>query len=206
MKFQLPTVLVGLAATTVSAQQNQNQTGPFSLLITGSKANTTLNGSLSNCHTGAGISALCYSSAQASAQYYFNYTGFDKAGEDEVGTLTWNLPFIDDNGNPATISQPMSLEYQTTSNVAAPMFGLSDNTFSVGFDSEGVLFGYNYIDDSKFVPGMQPPVTQLVGRAYYQWAVCWQYFAGYYYQSLAWVQSGISHNPTCEAVMVTQKA
>lgn len=37
-----------------------------------------------------------------------------------------------------------------------------------------------------------------------QWAVCWQYFTGYYYQSVAWVQDGAPHNPTCESVVITK--
>lgn len=58
----------------------------------------------------------------------------------------------------------MGLVYQPTSNVAEPLFGFSQNNFLIGFDSEGELFGYNYVDDSKFLPG-QPP-TETVGKAF----------------------------------------
>ncbi|KAI1823068.1 hypothetical protein F4861DRAFT_351449 [Xylaria intraflava] len=205
MKFEVSALVAGLAAT-VSAQ-TQHQTGPFSLLVKGVKSNSTINGYLENCHTGAGLSALCYAKGQpaADSNYYgFNYTGLSKAGYNNVGTLTYALPVTGDNG-PETVSQGLGVVYQTTSNVAAPQFGVGGAPFDVGFDGENELFGYNYIDDSTFVPGKQPSVGDLVGRPFFHWAVCWQYFTGYYYQSLAWVQSGAPHNPTCEAVTVVQK-
>lgn len=46
--------------------------------------------------------------------------------------------------------------------------------------------------------------TMLTGLLVDQWAVCWQYFTGYYYQSVAWVQVGAPHNPTCEPVEITK--
>jgi hypothetical protein len=39
-----------------------------------------------------------------------------------------------------------------------------------------------------------------------QWYVCWQYFTGYYYQSVGWTQVGAPHNPTCEPVDITKVA
>lgn len=36
------------------------------------------------------------------------------------------------------------------------------------------------------------------------WAVCWQYFTGYYYQSVGWVTEGAPHNPTCEPATITK--
>lgn len=58
----------------------------------------------------------------------------------------------------------MGLVYQPNSNVAAPLFGFSQGIFSIGFDSEGELFGYDYYDDSKFVAA-QPP-TDYTPKAY----------------------------------------
>lgn len=205
MKFQISAALVGLAATAVSAQDMQS--GPFTLHIKGTGSNSTIDGYAGSCHAGAAIEGLCYSQGEPSGStnsfsYYFNYTGFSQVGEDEVGTLTWNLPYTDENGNPSSVSQAMGLVYQPTSNVAEPLFGFSQNAFLIGFDSEGELFGYNYVDDSKFLPG-QPP-TETVGKAFYQWAVCWQYFTGYYYQSVGWVQTGAPRNPTCEPVEITK--
>ncbi|KAI0191250.1 hypothetical protein EV127DRAFT_71770 [Xylaria flabelliformis] len=204
MKFQLSTALMGLAATVVLAQDNQ--TAPFNLQIKGTNKSSKINGYAYSCHTGAGISGLCYEvnqpGASTSSQYFFNYTGYNKVGNDQAGTLVWNLPYTDSNGNPASESQAMGLYFDSTSNVAAPMFGFSQFTFLIGFNSEGELFGYNYVDDSKFIAGKQP--TDLTPKAYYQWAVCWQYFTGYYYQSVAWVLAGAPHNPTCEPVEITK--
>ncbi|TRX94792.1 hypothetical protein FHL15_004253 [Xylaria flabelliformis] len=182
MKFQLSAALMGLAATVVSAQDTQ--TAPFNLQIKGTNKSSKINGS------------------SISSEYFFNYTGYNKVGNDEAGTLVWNLPYTDPNGNPASESQAMGLYFDSTSNVAAPMFGFSQFTFLVGFNSEGELFGYNYVDDSKFIAGKAP--TDLTPKAYYQWAVCWQYFTGYYYQSVAWVLAGAPHNPTCEPVEITK--
>ncbi|KAI0460462.1 hypothetical protein F5B21DRAFT_10000 [Xylaria acuta] len=204
MKFQLSAALIGLAATVVSAQDTQS--GPFNLHIKGTNSNSELDGFGSSCHTGAGISGLCYNAGAVDDstyyQYFFNYTGFNQVGDDQVGILVWNQPYTDQDGNPASESESMGLVYQPTSNVAAPMFGFSQVNFLIGFDSEGGLFGYNYVDDSKFTPGQGP--TDYTPKAYYQWAVCWQYFTGYYYQSVAWVQVGAPRNPTCEPVEITK--
>ncbi|KAI3337122.1 hypothetical protein HD806DRAFT_27777 [Xylariaceae sp. AK1471] len=205
MKFQLSAALMGLAVTAVSAQYNQ--TGPFNLHIKGTKPHSSIDGYASSCHAGAAIEGLCYGAGSAPghgsySEYYFNFTGFNEVGSNQVGSLIWNLPYTDQNGNNATESQAMGLVFQTHSNVAAPLFGFSQNQFSIGFDGRGKLFGSDYVDDSKFVAGKPP--TDYTPTAYYQWAVCWQYFTGYYYQSVAWVQLGTPHNPTCEPVDITK--
>ncbi|KAI0476707.1 hypothetical protein F4859DRAFT_514040 [Xylaria cf. heliscus] len=205
MKFQLSAALMSLVATIVSGQETQS--GPFNLRIKGTNANSAIDGYGISCHTGAGISGLCYAAGDQtdgsnSYKYFFNYTGFNQVGDDQVGTLVWNQPYTDQDGNPASESESMGLVYQSTSNVAAPMFGYSQSVFLIGFDGEGELFGYNYVDDSKFTPGQVP--TDYTPKAYYQWAVCWQYFTGYYYQSVAWVQIGAPRNPTCEPVEITK--
>ncbi|KAI1425985.1 hypothetical protein F5Y12DRAFT_315775 [Xylaria sp. FL1777] len=206
MKFQLSAALMGLAATAISAQETQS--GPFVLHIKGTTPGSTLDGYGESCHTGAAIEGLCYAVLSNTSDvpnlytYYFNYTGFNQVGEDQVGTLIWNEQYVDENGQPGFVEQAMGMIYQPTSNVAAPQFGFSQGVFLIGFDSEGGLFGYNYVDDSKFVAGQPPTITKPT--AYYQWAVCWQYFTGYYYQSVAWVLSGAPHNPTCEPVEITK--
>ncbi|KAI2637321.1 hypothetical protein GGS21DRAFT_489096 [Xylaria nigripes] len=204
MKCQVFAALMGLAATTVSAQLQQ--VGPFHLHVKGTKSNSTVDGFLTNCHTGAGISALCYTaglSDAAGSEYYFNFTGATKVGNDSVGSLIYNLPFIGSNGQLSSAPQTMSLVYYTATNIASPMFGLGGTAFEVGFDSYDKLFGYYYINDSKFVAGVAP-TTSIKNMAFYQWAVCWQYFSGYYYQSLGWVQAGAPHNPTCELVSINK--
>ncbi|KAI8628653.1 hypothetical protein F5Y19DRAFT_109017 [Xylariaceae sp. FL1651] len=200
MKFQLSAALMGLAATAVSAQYNQ--TGPFYLQIKGTNAGSSINGFASSCHAGAAIEGLCYGDTTSPNgtyfEYYFNYTGYTDVGGSDVGILVWNLPYTDQDGNPAFESESMGLVYQINSNVAAPLFGLSNLDFSIGFDSENKAFGYDYIEDSTFTPGQEPASNE--GKAYYQWAVCWQYFTGYFYQSVAWVQVGNPTNPTCEPI------
>ncbi|KAI2626419.1 hypothetical protein GGR54DRAFT_636990 [Hypoxylon sp. NC1633] len=201
MKFQLSALLAGFAATAVSAQYNQ--TGPFTLHVAGEG----IDGYLTACHAGAAIEGLCYSAGSppegsAYSQYYFNYTGYNTIGSDEVGLVFWKLPYNDQNGNPAFQEQSLGLYYIPNSNVAAAMFGFGTSSL-YGFDADGKLFGYNYYDDSTFTPEVNPVPTGD-GTAYYQWYVCWQYFTGYYYQSVGWVTGGAPHNPTCEAVTITK--
>ncbi|KAI0533412.1 hypothetical protein GGR58DRAFT_486885 [Xylaria digitata] len=209
MKFQ-KAALIGLVAAAVSAQE-ETQIGPFTLHIKGTKCNSTIDGYAKICRAGVGISGLCYSDDKLSNtsdiansfKYNFKYAGFNKVDESEVGTLIWNQPYTDQDGNPALVPFPMGLSYQTTSNVAAPIFGYEQDiqtVFMVGFDSKGGLFGYNYVDDSKF-DASQPP-SDFTPKAYYQWALCWQYFTGTYAQSLAWIQLGTPHNPTCEPIEI----
>ncbi|KAI0408688.1 hypothetical protein F4802DRAFT_360550 [Xylaria palmicola] len=207
MKFSLAATLMGIAATAVSAQDKQD--GPFALRVKGTNEHSKIKGYGYSCHAGAAIAGLCYSNQTISKPnisntftYYFNYTGFTQAGDDEAGTLIWKQPYTDQDGNPASVDEPMGLVYQPTSNVAAPLFAYAQDVFLVGFDNKGELFGYNYVDDTKFAPG-QPP-SDYTGKAYYHWAVCWQYFTGYYYQSVAWVQVGAPRNPTCEPVEITK--
>ncbi|KAI1376777.1 hypothetical protein F4677DRAFT_73658 [Hypoxylon crocopeplum] len=204
MKFQLSALLAGLAATVVSAQDTQ--TGPFYLHVTGGEG-SSLDGYIGSCHAGAAIEGLCYTAGalpegSTSFEYYFNYTGYTTVDEDQVGLLSWNLHYTDQDGNPSYVAQVMAMQYLLNSNVAAPMFGFGSSSL-IGFDKDSKMFGYNYYDDSTFTPGTNP-IPSGEGEAYYQWFVCWQYFTGYYYQSIGWTTTGAPHNPTCEAVNITQ--
>ncbi|KAI1813891.1 hypothetical protein GGS20DRAFT_445253 [Poronia punctata] len=201
MKYQLSTALLGLAAT-VFAADDDNQTGPFSLRVKGTAKDSKIDGYLTACHAGAAIEAICYTEGTPeadSAQFYFNTTSSDTA-DSTVGSLTFNLPYNDDQ----ILSQPLSLSYSPNSNVAVPFFGF-DAAVSVGFDDEKAIFIQSYQDDSVNTPETAPnPSGQSADL--YQWAVCWQYPVGsYYYQSLGWIQAGSPHNPTCEEVEVTQE-
>ncbi|KAI5868142.1 hypothetical protein GGS23DRAFT_13553 [Durotheca rogersii] len=206
MKLQLSALFLGLAAGMVSAQES-NQTGPFYLHVTG-KEGSTLDGYVGSCHAGAAIEGFCYAGGalpegSTSFQYYFNYTGYTTVNDDEVGQLAWRLRYRDENGGDAYVEQVLGLQYLVNSNVAAPMFGLGYPYLSVGFDKGGKLFAYNYFDDATFTPGTNP-LPNAEGAAYYHWHVCWQYFTGYYYQSIGWAQTTPPHNPTCEPVDITQ--
>ncbi|KAI1335156.1 hypothetical protein F5Y15DRAFT_258055 [Xylariaceae sp. FL0016] len=201
MKFRLVAALLGLA-TTATAQYNQ--TGPFFLHITGSEG-SSIDGYAFACHTGAALEGLCYgasavpSAGDLSSEFYFNYTDYTQVDGNYVGILAWNLHATGENDTEIVVSEGMGLTYQVNSNVAAPQFGFS-STMNIGFDKDNNMFGYSYIDDSTFVAGQQP--TSSEGKAYYQWFVCWQYFTGYYYQSVGWTTGGEPHNPTCEAVTI----
>ncbi|KAI0902139.1 hypothetical protein F4806DRAFT_27341 [Annulohypoxylon nitens] len=205
MKFQLLSLLLGITAS-VSAQ-SANQTGPFYLQIVGQK-NSSIIGYASSCHTGAALEGLCYGAGQvpesqvASYQYYFNYTGSPMVDDSPVGQVIWKLPYLDQDGNEATVPQTLSLQYTSNSNVASTEFGLSGECSpgaNLGFDADGKLFAWNYIDDSTFVPGIYP-YPDGVGKAYYQWYVCWIYYTSYYYQAIGWSTSSPPHNPTCQPV------
>lgn len=117
--------------------------------------------------------------------------------------MIWKLPYL--NGTEqAYVEQTMGLQYSVNSNVAAPMFGFGSYSYlPLGFDADGKLFAYSYLDDSTFTPG-QNPGQGAEPKAYYQWYVCWQYFTSYYYQSVGWSTTDTPHNPTCEAVDITQ--
>ncbi|KAI1268289.1 hypothetical protein F5Y18DRAFT_374548 [Xylariaceae sp. FL1019] len=202
MMIKVAAALMGVAATAVAQDY---QSGPFYLKITGQDADSSISGYGSSCHTGAGIEGLCYGTADPEGseyeEYYFNYTGYTKVDDNDVGYVTWNLPYNSGNGTTQHVSQSMGLLYQVNSNVAAPQFGFG-TYFNVGFDDDDKLFAYAYYDDATFEAGQFPNTTE--GAAYYQWAVCYQYFTGYYYQSIAWITGGEAHNPTCESVDITR--
>ncbi|KAI1104644.1 hypothetical protein F4804DRAFT_306347 [Jackrogersella minutella] len=206
MKFQISALLLSIAASAASAQSNQ--TGPFYLHITG-KEGSSIDGYASSCHAGAAIEGLCYGAGaipeggSTSFEYYFNYSGYTAVDNAQVGQLSWKLPYTDGDGNPQSVPQVLGLQYLVNSNVAAPMFGFSSYSMNLGFDADGKLFGYSYYDDSTFTPGTNP-VPSGDGTALYQWYACWQYFTGYYYQSVGWSVTAPPHNPTCEAVDITQ--
>ncbi|KAI0887519.1 uncharacterized protein GGS22DRAFT_157358 [Annulohypoxylon maeteangense] len=210
MKFQLSSLLFGLAASIVSAQDT-NQTGPFYLQIVGQQ-NSSIVGYALSCHTGAALEGLCYRAGQVpdtnaqSYQYWFNYTGYTTVDDAQVGQLIWKLPYTGGNGGSGLLPQVLSLENSVNSNVASTNFGFSGSCsqgLSVGFDADGKLFSWAYIDDSTFTPGTNP-FPSGVGKAYYQWYVCWIYYSSYYYQAVAWASSTPPHNPTCQPVEIRQ--
>ncbi|KAK6856630.1 hypothetical protein PG995_006817 [Apiospora arundinis] len=210
MKFSVSASILALAASAVHAQAPQNQTGPFFLHITG-KDNKTIDGYGGACHAGAAIEGLCFDNGPRPdgdhlnyASFYFNYTGDQDVDGSEVGVLSWNLQLAS-GSDPAFVPSPMSFTFPTTSNVAQPMFGTSSSTGGqpVGFDKDGKLFAYGYLDDSTFQPGV-PPNPSSQAKAYYNWFVCWQSFSAYYYNAVGWATSLPPHNPTCQAVEIHQ--
>ncbi|KAK8068342.1 hypothetical protein PG996_007454 [Apiospora saccharicola] len=205
MKFSLAASLLAFASAGY-AQTPQNQTGPFFLHITGIE-NKTIDGYGGACHAGAAIEGLCFDNGPVPtgsnvnyASFYFNYTGNQEVDGAEVGFLSWNLPLA--GGPVSVVPSPMSFTFVPTSNVAQPMFGTSNVGQSVGFDKDGKLFVYGLLDDSTFQPGTRPVASPP--KAYYSWFACWQSFTGYYYPSIGWATTLPPHNPTCQAVEITQ--
>ncbi|KAH8648462.1 hypothetical protein BX600DRAFT_475299 [Xylariales sp. PMI_506] len=200
-------LVVAAVIAAVTAQESAEE-GPLGLRITG-QTNSSIDGWLGACHTGAGIEALCYAPAPVenftgSYEFYFNYTGYTQVNGSEVGVLSWKLP-VNINGTVEEIPSALSLVYQPNSNVAAPMFGFgSGGSLPVGFDEAGKLFVWNYIDDSTFVPGEFPETTGN-GTAYYNWYLCWEYLTGYYYNAVGWAQTSPPQNPTCQAIDIVQE-
>jgi hypothetical protein len=201
MKFQSATALLALGVSAVHAQMNQ--TGPFLMHIKGTEPGSTIDGYGSGCHIGAALEALCYSSGPAptgdeaaSYSFYFNYTDENKDGDLQVGGLIFNLPI-----NPP-LSSGMSLWYQSHSNMASPTFSPNSGSFSTGFDEDNKWFGWSYYDDATFKPRDPPELGN--GTIDYDWYVCWQYFSGYYYNSVGWSLYGAPKNPTCEHVEITR--
>ncbi|KAH7041000.1 uncharacterized protein B0I36DRAFT_311921 [Microdochium trichocladiopsis] len=207
-------IATGLAALAfafsgvVVAQQDADQSGPFYLHIKGSGSD--LDGYVSACHAGAAIEGLCYSPGgkptadkAASYEYYFNTTGSPQLDNGSpAGILFWRLP-VQINPTTPFAEQPMTFQYSPNSNVAAPLFGFQDGTL-VGFDKDdgNKLFTYAYVDSSTFQPGVQPTTGSY---DYKSWFVCWQYFSGYYYQSVGFATTLPPNNPTCQAVEIVQE-
>ena len=69
-------------------------------------------------------------------------------------------------------------------------------------DEDNKWFGWSDTDDSTFKPREQPERSN--GTIDYNWYVCWQYFSGYYYNSVGWSLYGAPKNPTCEHVDITR--
>ncbi|KAK7946264.1 uncharacterized protein PG986_010585 [Apiospora aurea] len=208
MKFSLSASLLALAASAVQAQQPQNQTGPFFLHITG-KEDKTIDGYAGACHAGAAIEGLCFANGPKPSgdnvnyeSFYFNYTGNQDVDGAEVGFLSWNLQLAP-GSDPAVVPSPMSFTFSTTSNVAQPMFGPGNSQQSVGFDKDGKMFVFGSMDDATFEPDNRPP-NPYQPKAYYNWFVCWQYVGSYYYHAVGWATTLPPHNPTCQAVDITQ--
>ncbi|KAI1467101.1 uncharacterized protein F4812DRAFT_431184 [Daldinia caldariorum] len=206
MRFQLSSLSAGLLAAAVSAQ-DPVQTGPFNLHIKG-KEGSSIDGYAGSCHAGAAIEGLCYNEGSLPAgnyvEYYFNASSYTKVDGADVGKLIWKLPYTDGSGGQATVDQGLALQFTVNSNVAAAMFGFGSYSVDLGFDKEGKLFGVSYIDDSTFEPG-KSPFPSGNATADYQWYACWQYFTGYYYQSIGWASTSPPHNPTCEPVDIFQE-
>ncbi|OAA69889.1 hypothetical protein ISF_03159 [Cordyceps fumosorosea ARSEF 2679] len=168
------------------------QSKPFKLVL--DSEDGKINGkSLSACHSGAAIEALCLGDASNSqyTSYYFNTTEGSTSpveGYTTSGKLVWNLPI-----QPQPESEAMLFSYDPSTNVAHPLFEPSYSATYVAFgeeDNEMAIF--SYVDDT-----VNPPKAGNF-KALKQWYACTTYYTGYTYQTLNWVVgNGKPQNPTC---------
>jgi len=179
-----------------AAAQYTNQSAPFSLVVL--SANSTYNNTvLDSCHEGAAIEGLCLGGAfdppePTYAQFTFNVsTGTSyNATIGQTGYLAFEL-----RGGNFNISEPLTFQYNPTSNVVVPLFYPSETGQSVAFDENDLLNVQGYADDTT-----SPPTTST--KAYYRWYICTTN-AGYTYNTLAWaVGEAAPQNPTCVKVDV----
>jgi hypothetical protein len=199
MRSPIITSLLVLVAMQVSAQSFSNQSAPFELII--KSHNSTLNGTaLLSCHQGAAIEGLCvfidpdFNITSPDITYYLNYSA--QTAPDPVlgytGTLVWSLPL----GSSSSLSEPMSLDYDPTTNVASPTFypGFELGYTYVGFDKENKMFIAQGVDDT-----VVPPVYNV--KPIYRWNICQTLYSSYYYTTLNWIMGPHSaENPTCQKV------
>ncbi|KAI0182135.1 hypothetical protein GGR52DRAFT_69460 [Hypoxylon sp. FL1284] len=194
------TALAALAATASAS----NATGPYALQIKG-KDNSDINGYAAACHAGAAIEGLCYSEGSALpasvTEFYYNYTSYDtQTGEPmQPGWLVYQLSVSGTNGT-ELIPSAMQLELSSWgSNVytAILMPGVEQGT-SVYKDDDGTLYMEGGYDDSNFNE-TRPTAIPTLGKLT-NFHLCYQFTGGYYYQSVGFVTTPPSHNPSCEPV------
>ncbi|KJZ74748.1 hypothetical protein HIM_05865 [Hirsutella minnesotensis 3608] len=197
MKFAVVSGL--LLGAIASAQDIQSK--PFNLVI--QSADKSLNGQkFAACHTGAAIESLCLA-GRSGSNFYFNTTEGSQAplaGYTPLGVVVWNLPL--GGGPPNSVSEPLSLSSDPSSNVALPLLMPGYNQQYVAFDKKGQMAIMSYLDDTK-----SPPVSGNA-KAFKNWFVCQTNYSGYRYRTLAWVHGTSKakpQNPTCVKVEVQRK-
>ncbi|KAI0204092.1 hypothetical protein F4808DRAFT_368511 [Astrocystis sublimbata] len=209
MKFQVANALTGLCFAATATAQDIYQYGPFALRVKGQAKNSSINGYVFPLKVGVVAEMpLKYEPlssppmGNSSFEFYFNYTG----GSVEDNSIGW---FISDHLAPSNkdatfLGKATSLRYNSVgSNVGQPLVGAGSTT-SVGFDKDNKTFVREYVNDSTFVPGRTPDMSD--SQDLYGWAVCWTNFLFWYGQSLNWITNGSPHNPTCERVDLIKEA
>ncbi|TKA73832.1 hypothetical protein B0A55_07624 [Friedmanniomyces simplex] len=174
-----------LAFTVGSYAQGHNQSAPFYLNLLSDDPG--LNGTgLVPCHTGAAIENLCSAAILNASQalygpFQFNTTAWSVAANStagEVGVLTYML-----QGSNFNESEPMNLSYDSSSNIAAPIFMPGYPQLTVAFDSDNRLNIPTYTDT-----GYAP---------LYRWYLCDNSYY-YKYRSIAWVVGpGVPDDASC---------
>jgi len=192
MRASIIASIFAFAASQVTAQYT-NQSAPFYLVL--HSHNSTYDGAtLDACHEGAAIEGLCVAGKLTNTSQTYTFNTSANATPDPVLGLPGTVNFELRGGN-FNLSSPLEITPLTTSNVAVPEFTPGDGTTNLGFDNEGKLFVFGYIDDT-----VTPPAYKV--QPFYRWYVCYTN-AGYTYTTLSWVVGPHSpENPTCVKVDV----
>ncbi|KAB5558161.1 hypothetical protein GE09DRAFT_102462 [Coniochaeta sp. 2T2.1] len=199
------------ASSTVSAQQQTNQSAPFALQIANA-ANASLNGVyLFACHAGAAIEGLCLSDVTPNYDFFFNTTDTNNPDDSQYtdpshGQLVWNLP-ISNNPEITQVSEPLNLQsYSLGTNVIAPLFMPQSSNTVFRFADDNKLTIVTSYNDADLQAGVFPPSSP--NQQFYtwnNWYICWgNVGVSYYYEALNWVTAGEPHNPTCQKVDVVR--
>ena len=197
--MRLSTITGFLAFALPALAQDYNQSAPFNLVLI-SKNETYNNAALGACHTGAAIESLCLGGKLLAANasfttFQFNTTA-NQVVENPNAGVTGQITYLLRGGN-FNESEPFTLVYDATSNVAIPVFEPAYSGTYVAFDKRGLLNIQGYVNDTVY-----PPNTSKF-TPYYRWYACHTYFTGYQYITLAWVVGpNKPENPTCVKVDV----
>jgi hypothetical protein len=192
MRASIIASIFAFTASQVTAQY-LNQSAPFYLVL--HSHNSTYDGAtLDACHEGAAIEGLCYAGKLTNTSQTYTFNTSSDATPDPVLGLPGTLNFELRGGN-FNLSSPLEITADITSNVAVPEFTPGEGSTNLGFDKEGKMFVFGYIDDT-----VTPPAYKQ--QAFYRWYVCLTE-AGYLYTTLAWVVGTHSpENPSCVKVDV----
>lgn len=192
------------AATSASAQDYNETSAPFHLIVTSEDG--CINDTLSACHTGAALESLCRSNSNTTSKpqpinpavFNFNTSIYSQPPAPSFGTpgiLTWILP------STPPIPSSVFFSYDPTTDIALPILGPgSEMAQQLAFDQHNKLTVQGYVDWS-----VDPPNGNGNWKEYYRWYTCRTYFSGYQYETLAWgLGPGKPEIPSCVDVNVTR--
>ncbi|KAI0155519.1 hypothetical protein BJ166DRAFT_336404 [Pestalotiopsis sp. NC0098] len=200
----LSALLLACAATVTAF----NATGPYGLHITG-KEDSSIDGYAGACHAGAAIEGLCYIAGELNdttsyQQFNFNYSSYDSTTGEvyPYGWLEWELPLSSGDGETTSVPSALQIGLNLGSNVNVALFYPGYDDFTTLQKSEnGTLYVSGGVDDTQNTDTYPNPVVYQGNLT--NWYLCYQFTGGYYYQSIAWVNSQPPQNPTCAPVDLT---
>lgn len=201
MKLALPAL--SLALTTSVTAQFYNESAAFQLVLISD--DPSVNGdTLSACHSGAAIEALCLSNSNTTskpdpipaATFHFNFSDSVVTPNETLGQPGILTYWLQTSTTP--IPSAVELYSDPTTNTAIPLFYPgADRATTIAFDENDMLNIQGYINYST------SPPTAGNTTAYYRWWTCRIYYIGYTYEALVWVEGhGEPETPGCAKVGV----